>query len=57
LTMGFRLYSGDPGTTPNPGDTQAFVASMNVTYLFALVVSFIPLLTSIKSKKVIVTGA
>jgi hypothetical protein len=57
LTMGFRLYSGDPGTTPNPGDTQAFVASMNVTYLFALVVSFIPLLTSIKSKKAIVTGA
>jgi MFS family permease len=56
LTLGFRFYSGDPGTTPNPGDTQAFVASMNVTYLFALGISLIPLLTSIKSKKRISTG-
>jgi MFS family permease len=51
LTVGFRFYSGDPGTTPNPGDTQAFVASMNVTYLFALGISLIPLLTSIKIRK------
>ena len=51
LTLGFRFYSGDPGTIPNPGDTQVFVASMNVTYLFALGISLIPLLTSIKSKK------
>jgi MFS family permease len=57
LTLAFRFYSGDPGTTPNPGDTQVFVASMNVTYLFALGISFIPLLTSIKSKKIILTGA
>jgi MFS family permease len=57
LTLAFRFYSGDPGTTPNPGDTQVFVASMNVTYLFALGISFVPLLTSIKSKKITFTGA
>lgn len=51
LTLAFRFYSGIPGTTPNPGDTQAFVASMNVTYLFALAISIIPLLTSLKMKK------
>jgi MFS family permease len=51
LTLAFRYYSGIPGTTPNPGDTQVFVASMNVTYLFALGVSLIPLLTSIKMRK------
>jgi MFS family permease len=56
LTLGFRFYSGDPGTTPNPGDTQPFVASMNVTYLFAFGISLIPLLTSIKSKKIIAAG-
>jgi MFS family permease len=56
LTLGFRFYSGDPGTTPNPGDTQVFVASMNVTYVFALAISLIPLLTSIKTKKIIFTG-
>jgi MFS family permease len=51
LTLAFRYYSGIPGTTPDPGDTQVFVASMNVTYLFALALSFIPLLTSLKVKK------
>jgi MFS family permease len=51
LTLAFRYYSGIPGTTPNPGDTQVFVASMNVTYLFALAISLIPLLTSTKLKK------
>ena len=51
LTLAFRYYSGIPGTTPNPGDTQVFVASMNVTYVFALVISIIPLLTSLKMKK------
>jgi MFS family permease len=56
LTLAFRFYSGDPGTTPNPGDTQLFVASMNVTYLFALAISVIPLLTSIKSKKLVSAG-
>jgi MFS family permease len=53
LTLAFRFYSGDPGTTPNPGDAQVFVASMNVTYAFALAISFIPLLTSLKSRKTI----
>jgi MFS family permease len=57
LTLAFRFYSGDPGTTPNPGDARVFVASMNVTYLFALGISFIPLLTSIKRQKIISTGA
>jgi MFS family permease len=52
LTLAFRYYSGLPGTTPNPGDAQVFVASMNVTYLFALGISLVPLLTSIKSKKI-----
>jgi MFS family permease len=52
LTLAFRFYSGNPGTTPDPGDTQVFAASMNVTYLFALGLSVIPLLTSIKMKKI-----
>jgi MFS family permease len=51
LTLAFRYYSGIPGTTPNPGDAQVFVASMNVTYLFALAISVIPLVTSMKMKK------
>jgi MFS family permease len=51
LTLAFRYYSGIPGTTPDPGDTQVFVASMNVTYLFALAISVIPFLTSMKLKK------
>jgi MFS family permease len=51
LTLAFRYYSGIPGTTPNPGNAQFFVASMNVTYLFALALSVIPLLTSLKMKK------
>jgi MFS family permease len=51
LTLAFRYYSGIPGTTPDPGDTQVFVASMNVTYLFALAISLVPLLTSMKMKK------
>ena len=53
LTLAFRFYSGDPGTTPNPGDTHVFVASMNVTYLFALAISLIPLVTSMKTRKII----
>jgi hypothetical protein len=51
LTLAFRYYTGVPVTTPDPGNTQVFVASMNVTYLFALAISFIPLLTSMKMKK------
>lgn len=53
LTLAFRFYSGDPGTTPNPADAQLFVASMNVTYLFALAISIISLLTSVKMKKIV----
>jgi MFS family permease len=51
LTLAFRFYSGDTGTTPDPGDTRAFVASMNVTYLFALGIIAIPLLTSLKTRR------
>ncbi len=51
LTLAFRYYSGIPGTTPDPGNTQVFVASMNATYLFALAISTISLLTSLKMKK------
>ena len=52
LTLAFRYYSGIPGTTPNPGDTQVFVASVNVTYLFALGISVISLLTSLRMKQI-----
>jgi MFS family permease len=51
LTLAFRFYSGDPGTTPNPNDSDLFVAAMNVTYLFALGVSAVPLLTSMKNRR------
>ena len=56
LTLAFRFYSGDPGTIPNPRDTHVFVSSINVTYLFALGISFVPLLTSIKSKRAAFTN-
>jgi MFS family permease len=51
LTLAFRFYSGNPETSPDPTDTQVFVASMNVTYLFALGISLIPLLTAIKMRR------
>jgi len=47
LTLAFRFYSGNPERSPDPTDTQVFVASMNVTYLFALGISLIPLLTAV----------
>jgi hypothetical protein len=53
LTLAFRYFSGIPGTTPDPGDTEVFAASMNVTFLFALALTLVPLLTSIKMKKVV----
>lgn len=53
LTWAFRYYSGIPGTTPDPGDTRVFVASMNATYLFALGISVVSLLTSLKMKKAV----
>jgi MFS family permease len=52
LTLAFRFYSGDAGTTPDPRNSELFVAAMNVTYLFALGISLIPLLTSLKTRKV-----
>jgi MFS family permease len=51
LTLAFRFYSGNPETSPDPTDTQVFVASMNVTYLFALGITLIPLLTAIKMRR------
>jgi MFS family permease len=51
LTLAFRFYSGNPETTPDPRNIELFAASMNVTYLFSLGLSVIPLLTSIKMKK------
>jgi MFS family permease len=51
LTLAFRYYSGDPARTPSPEDTRSFVASINVTYVFALVIIVIPLLTALKSRK------
>jgi MFS family permease len=51
LTLAFRFYSGDAGTTPDPRNTDLFVASMNVTYVFALGISLVPLLTSLKTRK------
>ena len=53
LTLAFRYYTGISGSTPNPGDVQVFVASMNATYLFALGITLIPLLTSLKMKKLV----
>ena len=51
LTLAFRYYSGVPGTTPQPGDPRAFVASINITYLFALGIILVPLLTALKSRR------
>lgn len=53
LTLGFRYYSGVPGTIPDPANTQVFVAAMNLTYLFALGIGIIPMLTAIKMKKTV----
>jgi EmrB/QacA subfamily drug resistance transporter len=50
LTIAFRYYSGEPAATPNPGDGQVFVASMNVTYAAALGISVVALLTSVRIK-------
>jgi MFS family permease len=52
LTLAFRYYSGVSGTTPDPANAPVFVASINVTYLFAFVISVVSLLTSLKMKRV-----
>jgi MFS family permease len=51
LTLAFRYYSGIAGTMPDPANREVFVASLNVTYLFAIGISLIPLLTSMRMKK------
>jgi MFS family permease len=53
LTLAFRYYSGLPGTTPHAGDPRVFVASMNTTYVFALGIALVPLLTSLKMRKAV----
>jgi MFS family permease len=50
LTWAFRYYTGIPGATPDPANAGLFVAAMNLTYLFALAIAFIPLFTSTKFK-------
>ena len=51
LTMAFRYYTGDAGATPDPANSTLFVAAMNLTYLFALVLAVVPLFTSTKLKR------
>jgi len=51
LTLAFRYYTGDTGATPDPANSTLFVAAMNLTYLFALALAVIPLLTSTKIKR------
>lgn len=51
LTFAFRYYSGDAAATPDPRNTDLFVASMNVTYLAAICLCFVPLLTALRAKK------
>lgn len=50
LTLAFRYYTGMAGATPDPANRGPFVASMNLTYWFALIIAVIPLLTSMKFK-------
>ena len=51
LTLAFRYYTGNPAATPDPANGPLFVAAMNLTYLFALALAVIPLMTSMKIKK------
>lgn len=51
LTLAFRYYTGIAGATPDPANRGLFVASMNLTFLFALALAVIPLLTSTRFKK------
>jgi MFS family permease len=51
LTLAFRHYTGDPAATPDPGNAQLFVRSMNLTYLCALGIAVVPLFTSTKFRK------
>ena len=51
LTLAFRHYTGDSAATPDPGNAQLFVRSMNLTYLCALGIAVVPLFTSTKFRK------
>jgi MFS family permease len=51
LTLAFRYYSGDPAAMPDPQNGEMFVASMNVSYLAALGIVLISLLTSIRIRR------
>jgi len=51
LTLAFRYFTGSAGATPDPANSGLFVASMNLTYLFALAIAVIPLFTSTKMKR------
>jgi EmrB/QacA subfamily drug resistance transporter len=46
LTIAFQHYSGLPGATPRPDSPSAFVSSMNVCYLAALLMSVVALCCS-----------
>jgi len=51
LTLAFRYFSGLAGATPDPANGKLFVESMNMTYLIALAIGVIPLVTSLKFKR------
>jgi MFS family permease len=51
LTLAFRYYSGVPDATPDPANADLFVAAMKLTYLCALAMAIIPLITSTKFKE------
>ena len=46
LTLAFRHYSGMPGASPSAANPDAFVASMNVTYVACLAFMVLALLAS-----------
>lgn len=46
LTIAFQHYAGIPGATPRPDSPSAFVSSMNVCYLAALLMSVVALCCS-----------
>lgn len=47
LTVAYHYYSGIPDETPGPNDPQAFVSSMNVSYVSAAACCIVALVTSL----------
>jgi MFS family permease len=47
LTVAYHYYSGIPDATPGPNDPEAFVSSMNVSYLSAAACCIVALATSL----------